>query len=66
VSLTINPHPLAPGARRPADLAELVEVHDQMTAVFGADPERFDDPHARAIYLLDADLIRRASRTEQP
>ena len=66
MSLTINPHPLTPGARRPANLAELVEVHDTMRAVFGADPERFEDPHARAIYLLDATLLRRASRTEKP
>jgi hypothetical protein len=66
VSMTITPHPLAPGACRPADLAELVEVHDQMTAVLGADPERYENPHARAIYLLDATLLRRASRTEKP
>jgi hypothetical protein len=64
VSLTINPHPLTPGARRPANLAELVEVHDDMLAALG-DPEHMDSPKARALFLLDADRIR-ATRTEQP
>jgi hypothetical protein len=62
--MTITPHPLAPGACRPADLAELVEVHDQMTAVLG-DPEHMDSPRARAVFLLDADRIR-AARKEKP
>lgn len=55
--LTIDRTPLAPGARRPVDLAELVEVHDTMRAALG-DPERMDNPHARAVFLLDADRIR--------
>jgi hypothetical protein len=60
VSMTIDrPRPAATEGRRPADLAERVEVHDLMRAVLG-EPERMANPHARAVYLLDATLIRRA------
>lgn len=56
----------AEARRRPTNVADLVEVHDDMTAVFGSNPEAMDDPHARAVYLLDATRIRAANRQEKP
>ena len=53
-------NPFAGRARRPADLAELVEVHDTMRAVLG-DPEHMDSPKARAVFLLDRDRIQAAA-----
>ena len=47
--------------RRPATMAELVEVHDTMRAVLGPNPEAMD-PQARAIYLLDESRIRAAGK----
>ena len=52
-------HETCSSSRRPRTLAELVEVHDMMRAVLG-DPERMENPLARALFLLDADRIRAA------
>ncbi len=54
-------HPLRLTAGRPQTMAERVEVHDAMRAVFG-DAERIPTPKARALFLLDADIIRAANQ----
>jgi hypothetical protein len=61
MTITKPPPELRLDAHRPTPPAELVEVLDTMRAVLGA-PEAMDDPHARAIYLLDETRLRAAGK----